>query len=952
MRSAYLAVVCLLAAGLAAAGEGAGWRLLRVPAYWEKRLGGQLGEYDGFAWYRCFVKVPAAWRGLRLRLELGKIDDCDETFFNEQKVGLSGALPPKHRTASGRHRRYTVAPQHVRAGAYNLIAVRVYDRGGGGGIYSGSPRLWCEKGLLDLRGNWHFRRGDDPAWAKWPVKPDSPEGRKLAESYHRTSGSAVGALQEFAMPVRTELPGTKPLTTPGDLAAQMVAGLRAHMRRRIEASAASRETLWRRDFSSPGAYVRSVAPNRERLKRYIGAVDRRRPVTGIELMGSTASPAKVAEGAGYAVYAARWPVLDGVDAEGLLLQPAKGPLVRVVAIPDADWTPEMLVGLAPGVPPEAQFARRLAESGCQVLVPVIIDRKTTWSGNPRIRRMTQQPHREWVYRMAYEMGRHIIGYEVQKVLAAVDWFARDAGSADPKIGVIGYGEGGLLALYAAAIDTRIDAVVVSGYFRSREQMWREPIYRNVWALLHEFGDAGVASLVAPRVLIIEASRGPAVGKQGSTPGKIASPPFEATRSEFEKVRAIYRKLKLEPAATLIGNGDGLPGREETLAEFFASVSSSARGLMPAGKPPTDARKPYDPRPRMKRQLDQLVAFTQRLMRLSEYKRAKFWSKANHSSLGAYKKSIERYREIFGKELLGELPPPSVPANPRTRLAYVEAKWLGYEVVLDVWPDVFAYGILLLPKDIKEGERRPVVVCQHGLEGRPQDVVDPRQQNCYHHFAAKLADRGFVVFAPQNLYIGGDNFRVLQRMANPLKCTLFSMIVRQHERILQWLAAQPFVDPARIAFYGLSYGGKTAMRVPPLLGRYCLSICSADFNEWVVKNVTIEAPYSYMFTGEYDMAEFDLGHRFNYAEMAGLIAPRPFMVERGHHDGVAPDEWVAYEYAKVRRLYTRLGIPERTEIEFFDGPHEIHGVGTFRFLHRHLNWPEPGRSGPQREGAPK
>ena len=72
----------------------------------------------------------------------------------------------------------------------------------------------------------------------------------------------------------------------------------------------------------------------------------------------------------------------------------------------------------------------------------------------------------------------------------------------------------------------------------------------------------------------------------------------------------------------------------------------------------------------------------------------------------------------------------------------------------------------------------------------------------------------------------------------------------------------------------------------------------------------------------------------------LIAPRPFMVERGHHDGVAPDEWVAYEFSKVRRHYTFLGIPERATIEYFNGPHSIHGVGTYDFLHQHLNWPQP------------
>jgi cephalosporin-C deacetylase-like acetyl esterase len=265
-------------------------------------------------------------------------------------------------------------------------------------------------------------------------------------------------------------------------------------------------------------------------------------------------------------------------------------------------------------------------------------------------------------------------------------------------------------------------------------------------------------------------------------------------------------------------------------------------------------------------------------------------------------------------------------------------------MLDVWPDVFAWGVLLLPRDIKPGERRPVVVCQHGLEGLPGDTItdDPKANGygAYKAFSARLAERGFVVFAPHNPYRGVDKFRILQRKANPLGRSIFSVILAQHDRILDWLSEQPFVDPKRIGFYGLSYGGKTAMRVPSLLDRYCLSICSADFNEWITKCVTIDAPYSYLYTIEYDMYEFNLGHTFNYAEMAALIAPRPFMVERGHHDGVAPDEWVAHEYARVRRFYAKLGIPEKTEIEFFNGPHTINGQGTFKFLHRHLDWPEP------------
>jgi hypothetical protein len=43
---------------------------------------------------------------------------------------------------------------------------------------------------------------------------------------------------------------------------------------------------------------------------------------------------------------------------------------------------------------------------------------------------------------------------------------------------------------------------------------------------------------------------------------------------------------------------------------------------------------------------------------------------------------------------------------------------------------------------------------------------------------------------------------------------------------------------------------------------------------------------------------------------------------------------------VLRGYTKLGIPDRAEIEWFDGPHTVNGAGTFRFLHKHLRWPEP------------
>ena len=107
-------------------------------------------------------------------------------------------------------------------------------------------------------------------------------------------------------------------------------------------------------------------------------------------------------------------------------------------------------------------------------------------------------------------------------------------------------------------------------------------------------------------------------------------------------------------------------------------------------------------------------------------------------------------------------------------------------------------------------------------------------------------------------------------------------------------------------------------------------------------MTTEDRYSYMFTGEYEIFEWNMAHIANYAELSSLMTPRPFMVERGHEDGVAPDEWVGWEYYKVKRHYDKLGIGDRTEIEVFDGPHTINGNGTYKFLHKHLDWPEPAK----------
>ncbi len=741
------------------------------------------------------------------------------------------------------------------------------------------------------------------------------------------------------------LPGTKPLTWEGDIASHLVDGVDRFLLNELKLSIDRRRKHWKRDFSSVEAFNKSIEPNRKRLAHILGVRDPRVAFDAPELVATVEQPARIARGNGFDVFAVRWPVLGhpqpggdntvSIHGVGLLLVPTgRKPVASVVAVPDADQTPEQIAGLEGNLPAQSQLARRLAESGCRVLVPMILSREL----KKRNGRATTT-NREYIYRSAFELGRHLIGYEVQQILAGVDWFTKDAVDGDATIGVIGYGEGGRLALYAGAIDTRIDATCVTGCFGPREGAWNEPLDRNVFGMLEQFGDAEIAAMYAGRSLLVEASDGPEVELPGSggAPAELTSPSVRAANQEWKRTEDILADAKFDSDMSMTSIAGDSQDAGHSLSVFLSSLGINDKLAKGAGK--VTVTHKLDTAQRQERQLEEMDRHNQLLLRESAFVRKAYMSKLDTKSLEGYEKSVEQYRDRFRNDVIGHFDYDLLPPNARTRKTWDSEKWTGYEVVLDVFPDVIAYGVLLLPKDLKPDEKRPVVVCQHGLEGRPTDVF-LNDHRAYHDFAAKLAERGFITFAPQNLYIFRDRFRTLQRKANPIGKTLFSVIVPQHQQIVNWLKKLPGVDPERIAFYGLSYGGKSAMRIPALVTDYCLSICSADFNEWVRKNASSRHNFSYVWTGEYEIFEFDLGSTFNYAEMAALICPRPFMVERGHFDGVGEDEWVAYEFAKVRYLYAaKLGIGDRAEIEWFVGPHTINGKGTYEFLHRHLDWPK-------------
>ena len=612
----------------------------------------------------------------------------------------------------------------------------------------------------------------------------------LSFGFHSRALDSTAAAQ--TPPASAEMalfPNAKPLTMEGDIASKLVAGVDRFLLKKIAESETSRPRSWQYRFASVESFQESIEPKRKRLAAILGALDERVASPKLQRLFAVAEPAE-SEVTAYHIHAIRWPILADPDpsrsivsvyGEGLLLEPVGGktPVANVVAIPDCDQSPSQICGLKPGIAPEFQFARRLAERNCRVVVPMLISRKIQTRGG-----RAKLTNREYIYRSAYELGRHVIGYEVQSVRAVIDSF-------DPSlpVGVIGSGEGGRLALAAAAIDQRIGTVCLGGSFGASESVWQDPADRNVFGWLSEFGNAEMLTMVAPRSVVINHANVPSQsfdGVGGGAPGTIRPIPLAEGQREVERARSLIRPLMKQISWHLYETDyAAAPCNHSTIDQFLQLLTGKE---LPAKQLPANESAPLkviqtvDDEDTQQRLVEQLDRHNQLLLRESPFVRRAFMSNLDASSLEAFTRTSDSYRQKFREETIGRFDEKLLPPSARIRKTWDNPNWTGFEVVLDVFPDVIAYGVLILPKDLKPGERRPVVVCQHGLEGRPTDTfLDDHR--AYHDFAAKLAERGFITFAPQNLYLFKDRFRTLQRKANPLGKTLFSVIVPQHQQIV-------------------------------------------------------------------------------------------------------------------------------------------------------------------------
>ncbi len=255
--------------------------------------------------------------------------------------------------------------------------------------------------------------------------------------------------------------------------------------------------------------------------------------------------------------------------------------------------------------------------------------------------------------------------------------------------------------------------------------------------------------------------------------------------------------------------------------------------------------------------------------------------------------------------------------------------------------------LLLPKEVP----RPLPVCLafHGHGYGVKDIVglwedgSERQnpEGYQRHFAVMLCRKGFAVAAPEISCFGErqTDFQLKPGQAAPSTCThtaqlaihlgISALGLRIHDglRLVDYLETRNDMDIARLGAMGISGGGMhtlfstcvdTRIKACVVSGYFCsfrdsifaMTHCACNY-----------VPGLHIF-----------GEMFN---LAGLVAPRPMLVESADHDSIFPQRSVRVAVKQARKIYGVLGAAEDLDTDYFEGRHQISGKKAYDFLYQRV-----------------
>ncbi len=299
------------------------------------------------------------------------------------------------------------------------------------------------------------------------------------------------------------------------------------------------------------------------------------------------------------------------------------------------------------------------------------------------------------------------------------------------------------------------------------------------------------------------------------------------------------------------------------------------------------------------------------------------------------------------ELLGEYPEP-VPLDAEVEYSVEEGDLIRERVVFNSERFMSVPAIVLRPKTMKADGANPAILCSHGhgpfgkdavagIKSSPAHAENIRQLN--YNYGEQLARAGYLTISPDlrvfgerrdgsDPFPGRDPCNVNFIKGAILGLWTLTLNIWDMKRCIDYLETRPEVDPQRIGMIGLSQGGTMTTFTAAVEPRIKAADISGYINSWKGFGIARAnfcgsqiVPFIYRY--------------FDTADIAGLIAPRPLLLEMGIYDNCFHIKDLLAGYADVQRIYKAAGAEEHLWQDVHPGPHAFAGNKAFAFFAKYL-----------------
>lgn len=247
------------------------------------------------------------------------------------------------------------------------------------------------------------------------------------------------------------------------------------------------------------------------------------------------------------------------------------------------------------------------------------------------------------------------------------------------------------------------------------------------------------------------------------------------------------------------------------------------------------------------------------------------------------------------------------------------------------PGLWAPAYLVIPKN--RSGRLPAILCPPGHGDGMNQVLF--ESGGYKQYPIELAKQGFVTIVPENIGFGervgraDDATHQFSYLAvNLFGESMMGFLVWDLQRALDVLDNLPNVDPSNIGCYGLSLGGELTLLTTAIDERIKCACISGFFTSYASTFLSVcHCGCGYVH---------GLATEFEHVDLAGLIVPRPLLLETGIKDTSFPTPVTRTSGATLSDIYALYNATDRLGYDIFEGEHEISGRRAHEWFKKWLS----------------